>query len=521
MSTSVNLSKKSRSLTNGQMFILGVVLVKLISHLIANTQYGFHRDELLYFSLGHHPDWGYWSVPPLTGWISAALQATLGSSVFVFRLLATLVSCATVYLAGTIAGLFGGKAWAQGLAALGVALSPMIMRSGMLYQPVPFDIFFWTLAFYWLVRYINEERSWQLYALSGTLAFAFLNKYLIIFFLIAFLVGSIFTPQRKLFKKKTIWLAALLALVIILPNILWQIKYNFPVLTHMRLLRANQLVNVSPVDFLIEQFLIILSGSLFWVVGLWFVLVKKPAFRLLGFIYIMVIALLLIFQGKSYYSAGLYPVLIAAGAVAWESWFAQKVVRVGLPVVMILLTWPLVPFGITILKPEKMVSYGAWASETLGLSGFLRWEDDSLHELPQDYADMFGWEEIGRLALQAWEKAPDDLRPMVYCENYGQAGAILWYATPKGVPVPVSFSDMFAIWAPEETESQGLIYVNDELGEDIQEAFAKITLIGTVDNPYARENGAQVYLCEEPVYPFGELWSERIREVKAELGIAK
>lgn len=63
------------------------------------------------------------------------------------------------------------------------------------------------------------------------------------------------------------------------------------------------------------------------------------------------------------------------------------------------------------------------------------------------------------------------------------------------------------------------IYVNDELVEDIQLAFAKITLIGQVNHPYARERGTQVYLCELPVAAFNELWTQCLREVKEELGM--
>lgn len=521
MSTRTLSSGPNFSVSRGQIAVWTVILITFVLHMRANTLYGFHRDELLYFSLGHHPDWGYWSVPPLIGWLSAFIQATVGNSVFVFRLFATLTGCALIYLAGAIAKVLGGKDWAQGMAALGVALSPVYLRTGMLYQPVVFDVFYWALAFYWLIRYVKEERPWQLYALTITLAIAFLNKYLIVFFLVAFLVGSLFTRQRELYKKRNTWLAALLALLIILPNLLWQIHYHFPVATHMRLLRAYQLVNVSPVNFLVEQLLITLTSSFLWIPGLWFLWVKKSNYRLIALIYFLVILLLLITQGKSYYTAGLYPVLIAAGAVMWEEWLTRQWARYLLPFLMVVLTLPVVPFGITILKQETMVKYGMWASKNLGMDSMLRWEDGVVRDLPQDYADMFGWPEIGALVVKAWETAPGDNKPLVYCENYGQAGAVLWYASPKGVSVPVSFSDIFAIWAPEETTANSLIYVNSELGEDIQQAFAKITLIGTLEHPYARENGTQVYLCEEPLYPFGELWSERIREVKVEMGLTK
>jgi len=57
------------------------------------------------------------------------------------------------------------------------------------------------------------------------------------------------------------------------------------------------------------------------------------------------------------------------------------------------------------------------------------------------------------------------------------------------------------------------IYINDELGEDVQKLFRKITNVGSISNPDAREFGTTVYLCQDPVGSFNEFWSIRIKEL--------
>ncbi|MBK8965878.1 MAG: hypothetical protein IPM36_04215 [Lewinellaceae bacterium] len=88
--------------------ILAVTAVKLCTHLYVNTIYGFHRDELLYLALGQHPDWGYWSNPPLVGWLGWVAQEIFGGSLFAVRLLPTLGGCGIVVLTGLLARELGG-----------------------------------------------------------------------------------------------------------------------------------------------------------------------------------------------------------------------------------------------------------------------------------------------------------------------------------------------------------------------------------------------------------------------------
>ena len=75
-------------------------------------------------------------------------------------------------------------------------------------------------------------------------AVGFLNKYNIVFLLIGLIPALLLTRQRKIFAQPKLYLAALLALVIILPNLLWQFNNHFPVIHHLKILAETQLVNV-------------------------------------------------------------------------------------------------------------------------------------------------------------------------------------------------------------------------------------------------------------------------------------
>ncbi len=120
-------------------------LVKLLIHLITNTNYNFHRDEYLYLALGNHLSWGYMEVPPVIAAI-AKMAHLFGATLFITRLFPALIGCITVWLIGVMVRDMGGKKWAQVLACLAFILSPEFLRSNTLFQPVSFNQFCWFLS---------------------------------------------------------------------------------------------------------------------------------------------------------------------------------------------------------------------------------------------------------------------------------------------------------------------------------------------------------------------------------------
>ena len=117
---------------------------------------------------------------------------------------------------------------------------------------------------------------------------------------------------------------------------------------------------------------------------------------------------------------------------------------------------------------------------------------------------------MGGVDINSKQSIPDDddkKACFIYCENYGQAGAITIIGKKYGLPEAVSFSESFRYWIPEQFDPDitSFIYINDELGEDVKNLFRKITNVGRISNPDAREFGTTVYLCQDPVMSFNQV----------------
>lgn len=498
---------------------LAFALATLVVHLLTNTRYGFHRDELLYLALGNHLDWGFWSNPPFIGFISYLSQHILGDSLFATRLAPAFFSSGLVFLTCMISKALGGKNFAQFLTGLVSLTSLAFLRSGHMFMPVIIDIFFWALCMWIVVKYLKSKHENLLLWLGGAIGFGLLNKYSVAFLIAALAAGFLLTPERRIFTLKKTWMAAGIALLIILPNLIWQWSYNFPVIYHMTHLADSQLDNVSPLIFLLDQLLLHFWGFLVWLPGLFFLMKneKMKPYRVAGWTFILTVLLFLLLSGKNYYTLGAYPVVIAAGGVFWEQKLEKMWKRSALALMIFLLNLPLLPTGIPVLSIPGSVAYFDAMVNELGITSATRWEQGNVEPLPQDYADMLGWQEIASLVDQAADRIESPETLFLYCENYGQAGAVSRFATNPKLPGVVSFSDTYRIWAPDTLAPavNTMIYVNDEMGEDVQAIFNRIEVIGEVQNPLARERGTKVYLCREPKSDFGTFWKTRAAMVKS------
>ena len=152
------------------------------------------------------------------------------------------------------------------------------------------------------------------------IALGFYSKYNILMFVAALFPAILLTPYRKIFTNKHVYIAIMGGCLLVLPNIYWQYQQQFPTLNQLQALADTQLVNVNRLDFVKDQGLYFIN-SLFIILAALFAFFRYPPFkkyRVIAFIYIFSIALFLLFKDKSYYAVGLYPVLLAFGAVYIE-----------------------------------------------------------------------------------------------------------------------------------------------------------------------------------------------------------
>ncbi|MCU0459985.1 MAG: glycosyltransferase family 39 protein [Bacteroidales bacterium] len=498
--------------------IVAIALFNIAIRLLVYDNLEYHRDELLYLALGQHPDFGYATVPPLIGWVSWLLQHLFENSLFAIRLFASALGGIMIFLVASMARELGATRYGAILAATGLTVSGFFMRTFFLFHPVHLEVFLWTICILMVIKFINTGRDSFLIYFGIAAGFALLNKYLAGLLFMGLLLIIPFTRYRKVFSNRYFWIGLVSGGLIFLPNLVWQAWHGFPVFNHISELYDTQLVHMNAGLFFTEQLFMPFAGSVFTVAGLVFLLVSREAvrFRFLAFLALFVIVALLLLKGKSYYTLGVMPMLIAAGGAAYEKWFRNRILRAALPLAVVMVAIPGIPSGLPVWDKEGLVTYFDVLDKKYGLDLGRRFEDGSIHSLPQDYADMIGWDEFASLADRAYRMIEDKNTALIYAENYGQAGAITIIGMKYGLPEAVSFHESFRYWFPREfpAEIKSFIYINHTLGEDVEELFATIRLIGRISDPHAREYGAAVWLCEDPVTSFNDFWRERTADLR-------
>lgn len=476
------------------------VLAKFIlQYSIINPEYELHRDEYLHLDQGNHLAWGYLSVPPVSSWLAFIIQF-LGNSVFWVKFFPALFGALTIVVVWNIIEELQGNLYAQILASTGILLS-VLLRLNMLFQPTSLEVLLWTMLYYALIKYFNSEKVKWLYITAIIFGIGFLNKYNIAFSVLGLIPAILITQQRKIFLQKHLYFAGLLALLIILPNILWQYHNNFPVILHMKQLSERQLVNVDRFSFVKFQILFFFGVIFVVIVGFYALIFYKPfeKIRFLFWAYVFTIALFLFFRAKDYYAIGLYPAYIAIGAAFLgrlfdKGWKRYILVPVSI-LIPVLLFLPLYNLAFPNKNPQYIVEH----PENYKKFGLLRWEDGKDHSLPQDFADMLGWKELAQKVDKEYSKLSKSGKTLVLCDNYGQAGAINYYSKQR--VRAVSFNADYLNWFDLSEKYSNVIRVKEPGNgkNELQETspfFGKSEIIDSVTNPFAREKGATIFNFE-------------------------
>lgn len=496
-----------------EWIILSVlVVVKLLIHFLTNSNYDIHRDTFLYYSLGENLDFGYVSVPPFIALLTKAATLLFGYSAFALNFFPAIAGAVSMLVIALVVKDLGGKTFALLIALLAFLLSPAYLRSNSLMQPVSFDQLFWLLSAYFLVRLIKTQNTRYWIGIMIAWGIGFTNKYLIAGYAVSIILALIISRHRKLLLSRHFLIGSLIAFVLVLPNIIWQYLHNWPVVHHLSELSQNQLVNVSMVGFIVDQFMMNIHALLVWFTGLVVFLFFKSErnHSVLSWSFLIVVFLLLVTHGKSYYTLGAYTLTLAMGGYAIEKYY-NKLLKPVVLILLILLALPVMPFSLPILNLQALEKYSAPFAEHTN-----RWEDGEIHPIPQDYSDMTGWKELSDIVIKTYVTLPPEEKKdcVIYAENYGQAGAIYFYGKSYNLPQPISFSDNYLLWAPDSIMARNMIYVNDEVG-DIKFLFNNYEIKGVVNNPYFRENGVQVYYCSQPTDTLKSFYNQKVKELKS------
>lgn len=502
-------SSSSRRLTSGPAIVAYVAVGKLLLQLLTASRYGIFRDELYYLACSEHLAAGYVDQPPLIALTTFLARHVFGTSLLGLRLLPALASAATVWLTGKLVREMGGGGTAQFIAALGIAFAPIYLVLDRWLTMNAFEPLFWMGAAYCAVRAINSgnERYWLWFGVIVGCGLE--NKYSIAFFMVGVLIGVIATRERRLLNSKWVWFGALAALAIFLPNFLWLVRHNFPFLELMHNIRQTQRDIVRPPTAFVADQAMIMGPLLFpiWLGGLGWLIFSRDGsrYRVLGWTYLVMLALFIVLRGKNYYLAPAYPMLFAAGAIAFERltsmrWRWCQPAYIALVVVLGIAS---LPISVPILSPEAFIHY----QKLTGMEP-LKAENQNNGPLPQYFADEFGWEDMVRKVAGVYNSLPasERARTMIFANNYGEAGAIDFFGPKYGLPKAVSNHQSYWYWGPHNYDGSTVIVLGSD-GSGDREHFRSVQVVDTVDNPYSRrDEWFPILLCRGFTLDFKTVW---------------
>lgn len=460
-------------------------------------RYGYHRDELYFLAAGRRPAWGYPDQPPLTPMIARLTELVHAHSPFALRVPAILAVLWVTWTAAQLAREFGGAAFAQLLAALAVGSGLFVLMSGHLLATSTPDLAVWVTLTWLLVRILRtgSRRSWL--GFGAVLAVGLLNKQLPVLLAVALVAGILAVPAaRPVLRGPWPWAALALALLAWTPVLVWQARHGWPQATLAGQIRAEYGTPAERANFVATQFALFSPGAtVLWVIGTvrLFREARWERFRPIAWGWVALMAIIVVTAGQVYYAGGIYPALIAAGAVAVEGWRPRVPVALGTVGSALLM----LPAGLPVLPPATL-DRTFWG--TVG----------------EPLRESVGWPELVAQTAAAYRTLPPDRRAtaVLMTSNYGEAGALEELGPRVGLPsVAYSGHNGFGDWGPppEGAAPVVLIWQRDPGTE-----FTGCRPFGPVVTGVRNEEGsfAGIFVCDGPVGGWHAAWP-RLRHLAA------
>lgn len=486
-------------------FIGAFAALKLLIHLPFLGRWGFHHDELYFLACGRHLAFGYVDHSPMVPWIVRLAEEIMPGNLVFMRLFSVLAGVIAVVLTALLTRRLDGGRFAQALACLTMITAPAFLRMNGVVCIPSFEIVFWIAASYLALLAIDDQRPRLWLAVGGVSGLGLMTKHSLLFFGFGLAVAILLTPARRGLKTPWIWAGGLLAFIIFLPNILWQIANDWPTLEFLRQANERTMSGISPFQFLTGQVLYLGPGSApVWLAGLFFFFATNEGrrFRLLGWIYVTALVVLILLKSKIYYLMPAYPPLIAGGALLWERLSAdRRWLRAVLPALVVAGSLTLAPLSLPILSiptTERFV-------DTITFGAF-----ENIFELTGDLRGMFGWPERVDAVAEVYHGLPADERETasIYAGWYGPAGAIDLLGPARDLPPATSVHMSYHLWGPPEPLGT-LIAVNTSV-EGLSELFEEVHVAKeiTLENVNPWDETFRVILCRRPKVDLQARWPE-------------
>jgi hypothetical protein len=498
-----------------------IAAIYFLLHMMTATRYGYFRDALYYLACSEHLDWGYVDQPPLIALVAWIARHTVGTSLPALLLWPALAGCGRILLTAAFARELGARRFGVALAAMLAATPGVWYVIDHQFAMNALEPLFWTGCAFVLLRMINSGNLKLWLAFGAVAGLGLENKYSIAVFAFALLVGLLLTTQRRLLLTPWLLAGGGVALLIFLPNLLWNIHHHWPFLELMRNIRASgRDVVLPPLAFLGQQVLLMTPLSLpFWLAGLGFYLFSREAksYRSFGWAFLITIGFFLLAHGKNYYSAPAYPIVLAAGGVAAELLLKARRfelypgMRTGLQAAcflwLILGIGPLLPVTLPLLPVDTYLRY----QEHLPFEVPRSEHGHIGAALPQHYADEFGWPEMVATVSRVYHSLPEEEQreTAIFTDNYGEAGAIDFFGPQYGLPKAICPHQNYFLWGPRGYTGEIIILVGSAHIEEARKVLQSVEPVANLDNPYALPNETRPILLGRGLKPnLQELWPQ-------------
>ncbi len=497
---------------SGFAVVAFIASLRLLLHLLTANRYGYFRDEMYYLDCGRHLAWGYVDQPPMIGLVAWFIRNVLGTSLLAIRLLPALAGAGIVALTGYIAYQLGGRRYAMGLGALATALSGVFVINGHLLTMNVFEPLIWMGCASIVIRIIQtgNQKLWLWFGLLCGVGLE--TKYSMAVFGFGIVVGVLVTPERKALAHKWIWIAGVLAFLIFLPNLLWNIHYHWPFVQLMHNIKAEgRDVVMNPFQYVLEQILMVNPFALpLWLGGLAWLFFGREGrrYRVLGWAYVVELAVWIILHGKDYYAAPAYPMLFAAGGVACEQWI-ERTGRAWLkPAFVILFLAASLPF-LPIIAPVLPVDQYVRFQQAIHFAPPVSEHGHDRSPLPQYYSDELGWEQLVVEIARAYHSLPPDVqaKTAIKVDNFGEAGAVDLFGPKYGLPPAIAGHQNYWLWGPRQYTGESMILIGEGEPELLPQKFAHVEKLGYFHYPMALEE-TDIYWGQGLKWNLQEVWPE-------------
>jgi Dolichyl-phosphate-mannose-protein mannosyltransferase len=481
--------------------LLGISAMVALVHLLTNNRYGFHRDELQFLSDARHLDWGFVPYPPLTSFLERVGLGIFGVSLVGLRLFSVIAQALAIFVTGLMARELGGGRLAQVTAALSVALSPLPLFEGTEFQYSSFDYLWWVLVTYFVIRLLKTQNPRWWLAIGATVGIGLMTKYTMCFFVAGILGGLLLTRERRFLINPWFWGGTALAVLIFLPNLVWQVRHGFISLHFLQHIHTRDVGEGRADGFLLDQFKICanLFAAPLWIASLVFFL-RDRRYRLLVWMYLIPLALFLLGKGRGYYLAAAYPMLIAMGAAAGERWIGslRPLWRRSLEAVFFTGLTACGMFACAVILP--LASDGPLRNFALKNNGDLREE--------------IGWTELVKTVAGIRDSLPVEQQKHlgVLVGNYGEQGAIEILGQDYHLPIPISMTNSAWLRGYPVPSPSTLIVLGFSRAQ-AEKAFTSCQLAGHSSNPYGIKNEEtqdhpDIFVCGGPRQSWPEFWQD-------------